>query len=206
MLNIDLVVNRRALETLNRPIEDKRSEKLAKNLVDKLIINLNKQDMFGIYVYAFFDVLDEVEHNFHNRLAEQSTKEIWLPEHYAQRKDVFRALNTHISREPKTLPKEYERTQIENIIASGDICEIMKMDNTLEDYNVFLYLESILDIAFEILLGDTEYEKIKVDKEYILAEEYAKVIKEYISNTITEVEVILKRLYVDEASPLIKRK
>ena len=202
LLNFDLVINKRGLKTLNNPIVDENSEKLAKKMYYKTIKNMRTAEMFEMYARAFFDVFDEVVYKLHNPIAEQNIREIWLAEHYLQRKDVFRAVITHAENKLNLKGDEYQRTQVDNIIAKGNIYEIMKMDNNLENYNVLIYLELIFDMAFQILFKYEEVEEFKGSKEYILAEEYAKVIKEYIYNSMNEVETILRYLYIDDNSPL----
>lgn len=206
-LNFDLVVNRRALKTINNPLIDTNSEKLAQKMVDKMIRNLWTSEMFEIYVHAFFDVLDMVEYKLKNPLAEQNVKEIWLPQYYLQRKDCFRALKTHIAEEKKHKSKKYDRTQIDNIVSKGNAYEIMRIDNILDNYGALEYIGIIFAMAFQMLLkNEEEIKDFEGTKEYVLAKEYANIIKEYIYNTINEVETILNRIYIDNDSPLRREK
>lgn len=209
LLNYDLVVNKSALKTINNPIIDIRSEKLAQNMFNKLIYNLYLPEMFEVYVHAFFDIFDAVEYKMKNPLAEQNIKEVWLPEHYAQRKDVFRAVKTHAENKLNLKPDEYKRTKVDDIVASGNAYEIMKINDIIDNYSVLEYLGIIFAMSFQMLLNDeTEIDKLnlKGTKEYLLAKEYTAIIKEYISCTLIEAEKILKCLYIENDSPLRKEK
>lgn len=202
LLNIDMTLSHRSLFVLDKELNTDTDKKQAENMVKDLVENMKTEKMFKIYVHTFFDVFDKINVEFHNKYAEESIRHIWLTEKYRNRKDAFRALETHLKNEKKMSPSKYEKTQIKNIIKRNNAYELIGIDTIIDNYNAIEYIsEEIFTNTFKILLGvfdKGDKEKIKDTKEYELSEEYAMIIKNYIYETISEVEKILNKLYLKE--------
>lgn len=213
LLNIDLIINKRALKVLNNPIIDAKSENLAKRSVDKIIKNLRTRAMFETYVHAFLDVLEEVCAEIHDPLAEECVKKVWLTEQYQDRKNVFTALRTFLKKRGYLTKKwdeekgyvendDFVHETVDNVDKVSDINEKMRIYKLIDDYAIIHDIDTnFLPLTVRILFQE-ENQEIEKTYAYTIAEEYANIIKEYICNSINEVEKILRYLYIDDISPL----
>jgi len=198
LLNVYFVVHSRGLNIINKPLLSKRDKQKANNMVEKIIQNMNSKEMFPLYVHVFFDVVDLVTCKMHNKTSEECMRTAWLPKHYKNRKDVFRAYETYLSEDKKINLKPREKTQMDEKMENGTFYERMKMLKDIDDYSTVEYIGGLIfPIAFAILTETLDENEIKKDeKEYLLALEYAEIIKTYIEKTIAEVTNILNKIYI----------
>lgn len=201
LLNVNAAIHYRSLFLLNKPLQSALDKKQAKRMLDNLLDTINTDKMMRLYIDSFFYVLDNIVNKIFNSKAEKFIRIGWLPEELRERKDAFRALETHKKNETKITLKKYEESQFERIFLSENPFLIKDLNESMDDYYAVNYIGyDILPITYALLL------KIKIDdeenlsqtREYMFAKEYAHIIQMYIDQAIREVIKIWKKLYSEE--------
>lgn len=205
LLNLDVNVRFRSLNTLTNPLKTDINISRAKKMANKLIDSIKSEEMFKVYLYTFYDVFENLIHRKHNKKAEEYIQIVWLPEKYKKQMNKFKALETHLKDKDKMLIGTHERNQLENIIKRENAYEqMMTFRKMLDYYGIETIGEEIMPLTWAILFQLEDLERFKGTLEYIWAEEYAQIIKNYINDIILEVESFIKFMYIDNNSPLMK--
>lgn len=205
LLNLDLNVHSRSLNTLTNHLNTNARKKRAKKMADEVIDSIKSEKMFKAYLYTFYDVFEKLINEKHNKNAEGYIQIAWLPEKYKKQMNKFKALETHLKDKDKVLPGTYEKNQLENIIKRENAYEqMMTFRKMIDYYGIETIGEEIMPLTWGILFQLGDLEQFKGTLEYIWAEEYAQIIKNYINDIILDVKSFIEFMYIDNNSPLRK--
>ena len=194
LINIYTSVHKRSLKWLNTPLDTKESTQKVKDTIDRIINNMQTKEMYFVYVEAFFDCLEEIVSDRYDYITEKYIRDAWLPEKYKNRKDVYRAFETH----KKKLKQHYYHTEptikdLENI----DCCERLLLERNIDEYLEIDFIASdVIPLAYMILTeADNPDITDEETNEYIKAKEYVSVINKYIECAQDEVRNVLESIY-----------
>lgn len=200
LLNIYTTAQGRTLYMLNKKATSYDDKRRIRNLVSKLIENMNSEQMFKLYVHVFFDIYEEVVYEMHHDLGEKSLRLAWLPKNSKDAKDAFATFEKYKKRLLKKYAnKNYDEWQINTIIINENSIDIEEAEKSIRDFEIIDDLVSLLfPLAFYLLTERDGYASFFYDSpKRKTAQKYARIIEMYIKQAITETENLLSKIYIE---------